>query len=134
MGVKRSTFVMSGTSYFEAGVPIFVNRAYETFDMIEHSHEFLEITYVCEGSGVHYIAGDAVPVEHGTLFFIPVGRSHVFRPKSPKKDRPLIVYNCLFPVSYLTEMRTAFPQDADICDLLAEESLPWFAMKDTAGE
>lgn len=134
MSIRRSTFVMSGESFFEPGVPIFVNRAYETFDMIEHSHEFVEMTYVSEGAGVHYIAGEAVPVEHGTLFFIPVGRSHVFRPKTPKKDRPLIVYNCLFPVSYLTELRDGFPQASDICELFTDEQLPWFSMKDAYGD
>lgn len=134
MSVKRSSYVMSGESFFEPGVPIFVNRASETFELTEHSHEFIEITYVSEGAGVHYIAGEAVPVEHGTLFFIPVGRSHVFRPKTLKKDRPLIVYNCLFPAVYLTELRSGFPQGADICELLADERLPWFSMKDAAGE
>lgn len=134
MSVRRSTYVMSGESYFEPGVPIFVNRASETFELTEHSHEFIEMTYVSEGAGVHYIAGETVPVEHGTLFFIPVGRSHVFRPKTLKRDRPLIVYNCLFPVLYLTELRAGFPQAADICELFTDERLPWLSMKDATGE
>ncbi|PWW05734.1 AraC-like DNA-binding protein [Paenibacillus cellulosilyticus] len=134
MSIKRSTYVMSGEGFFESGVPIYVNRAYETFEMIEHSHEFVEMTYVSEGAGTHYIAGEIVPVEHGTLFFIPVGQSHVFRPMTPKKERPLIVYNCLFPASFLTELRSAFPQASDICDLFVDESLTWFAMKDPSGE
>ncbi|MGG6311503.1 helix-turn-helix domain-containing protein [Paenibacillus macerans] len=134
MSIRRNTYVMSGESFFEPGVPIFVNRASESFELAEHSHEFVEMTYVSEGAGVHYIAGEAVPVEHGTLFFIPVGRSHVFRPKTLKKDRPLIVYNCLFPVLYLTELRAGFPQASDICEWFADERLPWFSMKDATGE
>ncbi|MEK3747666.1 hypothetical protein NYE25_05430 [Paenibacillus sp. FSL E2-8871] len=33
MSIRRSTFVMSGDSFFEPGVPIYVNRAYETFEL-----------------------------------------------------------------------------------------------------
>ncbi|SFD80851.1 AraC-like ligand binding domain-containing protein [Paenibacillus catalpae] len=132
MSIKRSTYVMTGDSYFEPGVPIYVNRAYESFDMNEHSHEFVEITYVSEGAGVHYIAGETVPVEHGTLFFIPVGQSHVFRPTTPKKDRPLIVYNCLLPAAYFSELRNSFPHASVIYDGFDEGS--WFSMKDTTGE
>jgi AraC-like DNA-binding protein len=73
-------------------------------------------------------------VEHGTLFFIPVGHSHVFRPKTLRKDRPLIVYNCLFPVEYLTELSNRFPQASEICQLFQDQRLGWFAMKDGAGE
>lgn len=134
MSMKRSSFVMSGESYFEPGIPIYVNRAYETFELIEHSHEFIEITYVSEGAGVHYIAGEAVPVGYGTLFFIPVGQSHVFRPKTSKKDLPLIVYNCLFPVSYVSELQASFPQASEIFDLFLNDTMPWFSIQDTSGE
>lgn len=133
MKVRPSTFVMSGDSFFEPDIPIFVNRAHETFDLHTHSHEFVEITYVSQGSGVHYIGGEAVSAEHGTLFFIPVGHSHVFRPKTPKQDRPLIVYNCLFQMAYLEELRTAFHQASDICSFFTDEHLPWFSVKDTTG-
>lgn len=134
MSMKRSSFVMLGEHFFEPGIPIYVNRANETFELIEHSHEFIEITYVSEGAGVHYIAGEVVPVGYGTLFFIPVGQSHVFRPKTPKKDLPLIVYNCLFPVSYVSELRTSFPQASEIFDLFINGTLPWFSIQDTSGE
>ncbi|WP_127492244.1 AraC family transcriptional regulator [Paenibacillus glycanilyticus] len=134
MSIKRSSYVMSAASFFEPGVPLYVNRAYESFDMDEHSHEFVEITYVSEGAGVHYIAGEAVPVEHGTLFFIPVGQSHVFRPKTPKKDRPLIVYNCLLPSSFMSELRDGFPYASEILDCFTDESLSWFSVKDSTGE
>ncbi|WNS45254.1 AraC family transcriptional regulator [Paenibacillus sp. MMS20-IR301] len=134
MSIRHSTYTMTGEGFFEPGVPIFVNRAFETFDLSEHSHEFVEITYVSEGSGVHYIGGEAVPVQHGTLFFIPVGRSHVFRPMTLKKDRPLIVYNCLFPVHFLADLKAGFPQFAEVYRIFEHEELSWFAVKDTTGE
>ncbi|AIQ45833.1 AraC family transcriptional regulator [Paenibacillus sp. FSL R7-0273] len=133
MTVRRSRFIMSGEEFFGPGIPVYVNRAYENFELHEHSHAFVEITYVSEGSGVHYIDDEAIPVEHGTLFFIPVGRSHVFRPRTTKKDRPLIVYNCLFPLTYMEGLRGAYPQAADICDYFTVEHIPWFSVKDTTG-
>ncbi|MDH6368841.1 AraC family L-rhamnose operon transcriptional activator RhaR [Paenibacillus sp. PastF-3] len=133
MSIRRSTFVMSGDSFFEPGVPIYVNRAYETFELNAHSHEFIEITYISEGAGVHYIDDEVVPVEHGTLFYIPVGRSHVFRPKTSMKTRPLIVYNCLFPVKYLSELQATFPHTTDICEFFTDMQLQWFSMKDVNG-
>ncbi|WP_151734945.1 AraC family transcriptional regulator ['Paenibacillus yunnanensis' Narsing Rao et al. 2020] len=134
MGNERSRYVMSGQDFFEPGLPIFVNRAYETFDLAEHSHEFIEMTYVSEGAGVHYIAGEAIPAGYGTLFFIPVGQSHVFRPKTIKKDRPLIVYNCLFPVSYLAELRSGSLYASEICDSFSREGMGWFSVQDASGE
>ncbi|MFK0522043.1 helix-turn-helix domain-containing protein [Paenibacillus illinoisensis] len=133
MSTKRSTYVMSGDSFFEPGVPIYVNRAQEAFEMHTHSHEFIEITYISEGSGVHYIGDESVSVEQGTLIFIPIGLSHVFRPKTPKKDSPLIVYNCLFPLEYLYELRSGFPQASEMIDFFTNEKLSWYSAKDSKG-
>jgi AraC family L-rhamnose operon transcriptional activator RhaR len=124
---------MSGEEFFEPDIPVYVNRAYENFELHEHSHEFVEITYVSEGSGIHYISGEAIPVEQGTLIVIPVGLSHIFRPKTPKKDRPLIVYNCLFPVTYLSGLQAAFPQAPEIWEYFSGENMPWFSVKDATG-
>ncbi|MGG1552600.1 helix-turn-helix domain-containing protein [Paenibacillus ferrarius] len=134
MSIRRRSFVMLEDSFFHPGVPIYVNRAYESFESSEHSHEFIEITYVSEGAGVHYIDDEAVPALHGTLFFIPVGCRHVFRPKTPEKDRPLIVYNCLIRTAYLTELGNGFPQASGICGIFADSSLHWFTMNDSSGE
>lgn len=133
MGIERSAFfIMSGDSYFTPSVPISVNRVYETFERNIHSHEFIEITYISEGAGVHYIDDTAVPVEQGTLVFIPIGPSHVYRPRTLTKGSPLIVYNCLFPVKYLSELQSCFPQAKDVFEYFANELL-WFSIKDLDG-
>lgn len=133
MGIERSSFIMSGDSYFAPGVPISVKRVYETFEMDTHSHDFIEITYISEGVGVHHIDDAAIPLEQGTLVFIPVGPSHVYRPKTLIKGNPLIVYNCLFPVKYLSEVHSCFPQAKEICEYFSNEKLSWFSMKDSDG-
>ncbi|MBB3111085.1 AraC-like DNA-binding protein [Paenibacillus phyllosphaerae] len=134
MNMKRPPMIMTGHDLFEADMPIFVNRAYESFDLREHAHDFIEITYVSEGEGMHYIDGEAVPVQQGAIWYIPEGRSHVFRPRTTKKDRPLIVYNCLFKTAYLTELGASIPSFQAIAAQYAAQSLQFFEVKDTRGE
>jgi AraC family transcriptional regulator, L-rhamnose operon transcriptional activator RhaR len=94
---------------FRPGLDIFVNHASEGFKLPQHTHDAVELCYVTEGSGFHYINDTVQPVGRGDLFLIPVGTSHVFRPSSPKQVRDLHVINCVFRMeavqpcqSYLT--------------------------------
>lgn len=96
MTVRRTVEASFGTMYFRDGFPIFVNRVSETFRMQEHSHDFIEIAYVAEGKGFHYIDDQVIQARKGNLFYIPVGISHVFRPADAAAKEPLIVYNCIF--------------------------------------
>ncbi|WP_197479917.1 AraC family transcriptional regulator [Paenibacillus swuensis] len=84
-----------------------MNRVRESFDMLEHAHDFVEISYVSEGAGTHYIGDQSMEVRRGDLFFIPIGISHVFRPASVRDDRPLVVYNCIFQASVLEDLLSA---------------------------
>jgi AraC-like DNA-binding protein len=87
--------------YFGLDLPVFVNRSSETFSLGEHSHDFVEISYVYEGKGFHYVDDRVIPVGKGDLFYIPVGISHVFRPSNADGKEPLIVYNCIFALELL---------------------------------
>lgn len=74
-----------------------INRMTEAFLLPQHAHEFIELAYVGEGKGFHYIGNEVRPAARGQLFVIPVGVSHVFRPASSDAVAdPLIVYNCIF--------------------------------------
>ncbi|WP_158302057.1 helix-turn-helix domain-containing protein [Paenibacillus mesophilus] len=96
MKIKRKIESFRGQRYFRLDFPVYVNRVRETFDLKEHSHDFVEIAYVAEGKGFHYIGDQIVPVRKGDLFYIPVGTSHVFRPADGAARQPLIVSNCIF--------------------------------------
>lgn len=94
-----------GEAYFRDNLLLYVNRATEDFTMALHDHDFLEITYVAEGSGFHYIANEVHKVRKGQLFFIPIGISHVFRPSSTNSTKhPLIVYNCVINLLLLSKL------------------------------
>lgn len=78
--------------------PIFINRVNERFEAHRHTHDFIEITFVAAGSGVHYMNQHALPVRRGDLYIINYGVSHEFR---PAPGGQLIVYNCIFYPEFL---------------------------------
>lgn len=94
--------------FFDEALPYHVNRVEESFALHLHAHEFTEISYVGEGSGFHYIGEERMPVSRGELFILPLGTSHVFRPRSPGGD-PLVVYNFIFMPARVAEALQGFP-------------------------
>ncbi|WP_223869698.1 AraC family transcriptional regulator [Paenibacillus sabuli] len=90
-------------------LPIYVNRAIESFDLRQHAHEFLEICYVGEGKGYHYVGETGIAVARGDIFLLPRGVTHVFRPSSATASVPLVVYNCVIGVDALDHFLAAFP-------------------------
>lgn len=109
MTIHRNIHSMWGHDYFQGGLPIYVNRAVESYDLAEHNHDFLEISYVCEGVGTHHSGPSAQPVAQGDIFVIPVGVSHVFRPASPSLKQPLVVYNCVVSMEAVARLLEFFP-------------------------
>jgi len=118
MPITRPIGHMKGSDYFEPRLPIYVNRAIETHELLEHRHDFLEISYVGEGSGTHRVGERTIRVSQGDVFLIPVGASHVFRPSSTSRQYPLVVYNCVVSPDAVLRLLHAFPGGAAIEDLL----------------
>lgn len=106
--------LLSGELFFDDQLDIFVNREMESFTTSQHKHDFVEISYVGEGSGYHYVEDQVISTKQGDLFVIPIGTSHVFRPSSPKQDKTLVIYNCIFRSSVLEQWRHLFQNDSCI--------------------
>jgi AraC-like DNA-binding protein/mannose-6-phosphate isomerase-like protein (cupin superfamily) len=102
----------SGDLFFEDNLDIFINRELESFTTLQHTHDFFEISFVGEGSGYHYIDDQVIPIKQGDLFVIPIGTSHVFRPASPKQDKMLVIYNCIFRVELLDNWKHLLQKDS----------------------
>lgn len=112
--IKPHTETFHGEFFFRNDLLIHVNRVPESFAAPEHDHDFLEFTYIAEGTGYHHVGGEVAPVRKGQLFFFPLGVSHVFRPPSADSSKqPLIVYNCLVHPSVLARV-SAFASDPDV--------------------
>ncbi|WP_217596068.1 AraC family transcriptional regulator [Cohnella sp. GbtcB17] len=129
---RRDIRILFGEKYFEDDLPISINRAVETYDLHEHRHDFLEISYVSEGSGVHHTDQPPVAVKQGDVVLIPVGVSHVFRPVSPSRSRPLVVRNCLIQTERFGELLRGIPGSAPLAALLEQPSIRYF--RDADGE
>lgn len=128
---------LKGEDLFLPHLKIYVNRGIEAFRMPKHSHDFIEINYVKEGHGYHYIEDDVIPVKKGDLFILPIGTSHVFRPSSYELSNTLIVINCVFLPEAVSEQLTFLPQNTNLHHCLHEPSKlkkPWFYYEDRSSK
>ncbi len=132
MSIHRTVELFRAEDLFQASLPIYVNRVHESFDTIEHRHDFIEICYVGDGSGTHYIQNRTLPVKQGDIFFLPVGTHHVFRPISTNKRHTLVVYNCIFLPSLLAKLLNIFPINQDMLQLYSGSE--WLQFRDQHGE
>ncbi|MBY0203511.1 AraC family transcriptional regulator [Paenibacillus cucumis (ex Kampfer et al. 2016)] len=118
--MKRSVELLKSEAFLNRPLQLFVNRCFENFIMPFHTHDFVEYSYVAEGSGFHHIGEDIVPVNKGMLFVIPIGIPHVFRPVSTDATKtPLVIYNCLFNAELIQSLRHIL-RDEDIMQHLMD--------------
>ena len=54
----------------------------------KHSHEFIELVYVCRGGAIHHYNDTQYPVGKGDVFVIPKGVAHYYQ-VSDKQPRNL---------------------------------------------
>ncbi|GGD76867.1 AraC family transcriptional regulator [Paenibacillus nasutitermitis] len=123
--------------FFGDHLLLYVNRAVEDFILPLHSHEFIELAYVAEGKGFHYIEEEVQRIHRGQLHVIPIGTSHVFRPTSMDAARdPLIVYNCIFPKSLIDRLMPLLIDEpvAAYIEGLKEETRSYHAVFDADAE
>nr|WP_255570835.1 AraC family transcriptional regulator [Cohnella sp. CFH 77786] len=124
--------------FFDDSLPFYANRVEESFELHYHDHEFTEINYVAEGTGFHYVGDETVSVTQGELFILPLGTSHVYRPRSADARDPLVIYNFIFVpdrvadairhVPFLEEM----PETLGLLNL-APGRPTWRKLRDRAG-
>lgn len=65
-----------------------------------HSHEFIELVYVVEGSAEHVFEGKSYPIKTNDVFIINPGEVHTFKVESGKH---LEIINCLFLSSLISD-------------------------------
>lgn len=47
---------------------------YESF--VNHEHDYVELTVILSGTGIHLVEGEEIPLSRGDLFFMPPGIRH----------------------------------------------------------
>lgn len=80
--------------------------------LMKHYHDYVEIAYVVEGEGLHYIGEKLIRVSQGDLFVIPIGETHVFQPLNLNGERPLKIMNCLLNIERLTHEQLQYMSEA----------------------
>lgn len=116
--------------FWEPDFPMYVTRERERFSLPIHAHDFVEIQYVAEGKGYHYVGEERLLVEKGDLYIIPIGTRHVYRPSSEAPKDELIVYNCLFASGVLELLQRTYPLPTEIRELLSDEQRAYHTYKD----
>lgn len=76
-----------------------------------HSHNFAEICWITEGTGIHLINETECWLEKGNLCFIRPSDSHTFAAKPAKKG--LTVFNIAFPVATLDYFKARYFNNID---------------------
>ncbi len=132
--MASSPYTLEGKLYWTPDFPIAVTRERERFSLPIHIHDFVEIQFVAEGKGFHYIGNDRLYVEKGDLFIIPIGTRHVYRPASEAPKDELIVYNCLFDPAVPQRLALAYPLPEQALKLLSGDERPYRRFKDRFNE
>jgi len=132
--VPSTPFTLEGKIFWQPDFPIAVTRERERFTLPIHIHDFVEIQFVAEGKGFHYIGDERIYVEKGDLFIIPIGTRHVYRPASESPKDELIVYNCLFDPSVPEKLARAYPLPEEALALLSGDGYAFRRYKDAFHE
>jgi len=94
------TILGSGSAY--------INRCLVKSKTTYHSHNFVEIAYVAEGTGIHVVNGIEHKTSEGDIVLINYDIPHEFI----SEGEPLLIYNCIFTPAYfnstLSESRNFF--------------------------
>jgi AraC-like DNA-binding protein/mannose-6-phosphate isomerase-like protein (cupin superfamily) len=63
-----------------------------------HKHDYIEIQYIMNGSGIHYINGQPYEVQRGSMLFLNYGDIHAQRPETPME-----IITCHMTPSFFSE-------------------------------
>ena len=66
-----------------------------------HKHDFIELVYFKEGIGTHSINGETFDISSGSLCLINAEVQHSYQINDTKKDKGIVVKNCIFYPSFL---------------------------------
>lgn len=75
--------------FFADGESIFVEKQIHNLPLHEHTHEFIEIVYVCSGNGIHVVDGKKYFVKEGCVIFINYNQTHSL------SGNNMVIYNIL---------------------------------------
>lgn len=112
----------TGEKFFHNGNSIFINYIAESPEPHLHVHDFIEISYVASGSGIHILGDKTYEVGKGDLFLINYHIPHEFRSLTPSAA-PLMVYNCVFKPDFIDLNLVDYKEFTDVIHYLSFRSI-----------
>ncbi|MFD0961995.1 helix-turn-helix domain-containing protein [Paenibacillus chungangensis] len=134
MGMEGYPRLLEGRIFWRGELQLVVTREHEWFELPLHRHDFVEINYVAEGNGHHYIGDARLDVRQGDIFVLPVGASHVYRPNSKEAKDDLVVYNFLIGKDTLEDYLRLYPLPLNLSDALGLTNSAYRRYRDCAGD
>ncbi len=119
---KGLAYYATVEKYFREGELVYINKAVEEETPHLHAHDFLEISYVASGSGIHIIGDKQYSVSKGNLFIINYDVPHEFR-SIPSAATKLIIFNCTFKPEFLNNSLAGCSDFSDITNYLLFKSI-----------
>lgn len=113
------------TVFPKKGLPFFIGKYYHTdfADLRIHTHDFIEIAYVCDGKGYHVYDGTTYPVAKGELYIINSRTPHCFYPTDKSNSDHLVVYNLSFLPEFIADININLPILTELTDIMLYKSL-----------
>lgn len=113
----------TGEHFFNHGNSIFINHSCESSEPHLHVHDFIEISYVASGTGVHILGDKRYEVGKGDLFLINYHVPHEFRSIDSPSAVPLEVYNCVFKPDFIDVNLVDYRDFSDVIHYLSFHSI-----------
>lgn len=106
-------------------LPFSIGKYYHTDfnDLKIHTHDFIEIAYVCDGKGFHLYNGTTYPVAKGELYIINSQTPHCFYPTDKTNSENLVVYNLSFLPEFIADINIHLPILTELTDIMLYKSL-----------
>ncbi|SEU26134.1 AraC family transcriptional regulator [Paenibacillus sp. NFR01] len=113
----------TGEHFFNHGDSIYMNYVSEPATPHRHEHDFIEISYVASGTGIHILGDKQYEVCAGDLFLINYHVPHEFRSLDDPGAAPLMVYNCVFKPDFIDVNLLDYREFADVIHYLSFHSI-----------
>lgn len=113
----------TGENFFNNGNCIYINFVCESSKPHLHVHDFIEISYVASGSGIHILGDKKYNVCKGDLFLINYNIPHEFRSIDSPSTLPLKVYNCVFKPDFIDVHLNDYKNFIDVIRYLSFRSI-----------
>ena len=87
---------LNKSDYFRENENIYIHLS-DNLEMnrISHRHNFIEVSYVVDGTAIHTIEGISYPVKKGNVVIVDYDTPHTWS-FDPEQDGPFLTYDLLF--------------------------------------